>query len=333
MPLGARTSRGQVAEAKIMGESTADVQPGAGPRAVRHDYVFAPKTIAYDVLGTRDYIAIPSGHFNALTFEMHGSVTATAGTDQNAGSRDMIAQIQIQSRKYGLLALLSGSSAWLNSVGFYGDNCTYQLDCGADGGAAGISFRLPMSSTMDDSVIVNIHWAVIATWHDTATAYDGILEITPDYIPIPPTEINYVKEFNIGVIDIAGAHTMVPDILDIEGAELYTITIEAYHTAVAVATVQCFARYRLQHGRVERVDVSFETQRCIEGAENHSDHTAAPLAGYDHIRFKPFPNTNATHFTATNGATATVAGTQGTQWYQLRLAYDTSTGQYEPVRM
>jgi len=331
MPLRGRTSRKVEAEAKIMGESTADVEPGAGPRAARHDYVYCPKTIAYAVLGTRDYIAIPSGHFNALTFEICGTVTATSGDDAGAGARDMIAQIQIVSRKYGLLALLSGSSAWLSSVGFYGDNCTYQLDSGADGGASAITFRLPMSSTADDSVTVNITWAVIATWHSTATAFDGVLEITPDYIPIPPSEINYVKEFDIGVVDIGGAFTRVPDILDIEGAELYAIGVEAYHTAVDPNTVQSFARYRVQHNRMDRLDVSFETQRCIEGAENYTDHTAAPLAGYDHLRFKPFPNTTATTVTFTNGATATVAGTQGTYWYQLRLAYDTDSGMYEPV--
>lgn len=330
MPLSGRASRKVEAEAKIMGESTADVEPGAGPRAVRHDYVYAPKTLPY-VAGARDYIAIPSGHFNALTFELCGTTTATGGADAGSGSRDIIAQIQIVSRKYGMLALLSGSSALLNSVGFYCGACTHTTDCGADGGQSNFGFRLPISSTADDLVTVNIIWSALAVWHSTATALSGTLEITPDYIPIPPTEINYCREYDIGVIAINGAFTKVPDILGIEGAELYCLSVEAYHTAVAVNTVQCFTRYRVQHGRVDRLDVSFETQRILEGAENYTDHTAAPLAGYDHLRFKPFPNSSATVITFQNGATATVAGTQGVQWYQLRLAYDTTTGMYEPV--
>lgn len=287
-------------------------------------YIEAGTTQSY-VAGGRATITVPSGNLVAVVFEIQGTVTAVGGVAAGRGIVESVGRVSINSRRNGLLGILLGEEIYNLGMQFFPE-ATRKDETEAAGGTAGFQAMLPVYSTPDDLLRLAVEFGALADFHTTATAYTGVVRVTGIYESSAPTFLQYYRHFDIGAIAISGTFQVIPDIVrDAKNVELMAFYIESYTAAVDVTTEDAFDRLELRHNTESLLDVQFRTLQTIDHAYHQKVSALVTLAGRAYLagtylaEVTPIVNNEATVLTLTNGAVATVAGTQGVFVYRSLL--------------
>lgn len=271
----------------------------SGGPAVRHAYSQLQQTVVY---GTTGEIRVSRGNYNLLQMQLAGTVVAVAGADANHGIMQAVSQFTFKSDKQGQIGQFTGVELYYLGLTF---GVTPPIvNSGADGGLSSCSWWFPVWVDSQDVLTVGVEWAALAMFHSTATAYDGVLTVVPDYIPDMPTgELRYKrKTLGPGGVVAAGT-TLTENPTVVKGFRL--MMFMCLMTITAKATLNdAFATYLLEHNHGVPIGNPLNAThiRDIDAREIGAAHTV----GVDFCRFAPINNDQSSVLAITNGAVATV---------------------------